>query len=248
VALLTLGAACSDDGERRSTPTSVTPTSRPAGTGAPTDPAVLTDASTRLVVPSEPETRQIDAEAGCRSFVEQPDGTCDIVRTEGGNVLWAVEAEPGLVGADERVWKVRLWVRSETMPDGGWQVARMLPEGPGAPSYAQAGVTTADLTGDGLPELLVGYRSGGTGQFESYDVLTSRPGRPLRVAFHREGLHKGSVTVEGTDVVDYSADESAPECCPERTTRTVIGSQNGTFRIVRQEELPIDQQPPDLFT
>ncbi len=72
----------------------------------------------------------------------------------------------------------------------------------------------ADVTGDGRPEVLVGYRSGGTGQFEAYDVVTYEQGKQLEVAAHRPRLHKGSVALEGTTIVDYSADEQSPECCP----------------------------------
>ncbi len=77
------------------------------------------------------------------------------------------------------------------------------------------------MTGDGRPELLVGYRSGGTGQFEAYDVVTYEQGKQLEVAAHRQGLHKGSVALDGNDdrrllgrrgVTGVLPDEGAAHC------------------------------------
>jgi hypothetical protein len=103
------------------------------------------------------------------------------------------------------------------------------------------------VTGDDRPELLVGYRSGGTGQFESYDVVTYEQGKQLEVAAHRQGLHKGSVELNGIRIVDYSADEESPECCPTRARRTAIVFENGAFIVGETGDVAIDQQPPDLF-
>ena len=130
------------------------------------------------------------------------------------------------------------------MPDGGWDVALQLPDGA---SFANVSVRSHDVTGDGNPELLVGYRSGGTGQFESYDVVTYNEGKPPAVVAHREGLHKGSVSLDGTNIVDYSADQESPECCPTRATRSVIAFEKDAFGVTSVSEVAIDWQPPDLF-
>jgi hypothetical protein len=211
--------------------------------------ALVTGRATELIAPAEPETRQIDAEAGCRTFLSQPSGDCAIVAMAGGNALWTNEAISGRVG-DERVWRLRIWTRASVVPDGGWQVALELPRraSPTQPrTFAAVGVHAADVTGDGAPELLIGYRAGGTGQLESYDVVTYRTGAPPRVGAHREQLHKGSVTVDGARVVDYSADAGTAECCPTSTTKTTIEFRDRAFRITDVVELPIDQQPPDVF-
>jgi len=243
-------AGCSDDD--RSQPDPSTTRAAPS-TSAPADDVLavgdeVTAAGTELRAPPEPETRQIDAEAGCRTFLEPGgEGTCEIVGTAGGPVIWTLE--PGAeAGPDERAWDLRIWSQSETLPDGGWRVALDLPQRAGTPrSFADVAVRSADVTGDGQPELLVGYRAAGTGQFESYDVVTVAPGAAPVVAVHRDGLHKGSVVVAGTDLVDYSADESSPECCPRSATRTTIGRRDGAFVVTDVAEVPIDQQPPDLF-
>jgi hypothetical protein len=205
----------------------------------------VTSKGTQLQAPSNPDTRQIDAEQGCRTYVETPGGQCEIVMMAGGNALWTVDALAGS-GTGEQVWHVRIRVRSKSMPDGGWDVALGFPERPD-PLFANVAVRSADVTGDGRPELLVGYRAGGTGQFESYDVVTYEQGKQLEVAAHRQGLHKGSVELNGIRIVDYSADEESPECCPTRARRTAIVFENGAFIAGETGDVPIDQQPADLF-
>jgi hypothetical protein len=242
-------AACGESDHNEKSSPGTTAASAPTTTVAP--PAGLqvgdrvTPKGTRLEAPSSPDTRQIDPEQACRTFLETPGGQCDIVMMAGGNALWTLDALPG-TGAGEQVWHVRIRVRSKSMPDGGWDVALALPEKPD-PLFANVSVKAADVTGDGRPEVLVGYRSGGTGQFEAYDVVTYEQRRQLEVAAHRPRLHKGSVALEGTTIVDYSADEQSPECCPTTSLRTAITFNGGEFRVTELGDVPIDQQPADLF-
>jgi hypothetical protein len=247
VALVVAACGTSEHGEKSSP--STTAVSAPTTTVAPAAGVQvghrLTPKGTQLQAPSSPDTRQIDPEQACRTFVETPGGQCDIVMMAGGNALWTLDALPG-TGAGEQVWHVRIRVRSKSMPDGGWDVALALFESPD-PLYANVSVKAADVTGDGRPEVLVGYRSSGTGQFEAYDVVTYEQGKQLEVAAHRLRLHKGSVALEGTTIVDYSADEQSPECCPTTARRTAIAFNSGAFRVTEVGDVPIEQQPPDLF-
>jgi hypothetical protein len=247
VALVVAACGGSDDKETSSPTTTAAPqpTTTAAGSSGLQVGDRVTANGTQLTMPSNPDTRQIDAEQACRTFLETPTGQCEIVMMAGGNALWTVDALPG-AGTGEQVWRVRIRTRSTTMPDGGWDVALGLPERPD-PLFANVAVKAADVTGDGRPELLVGYRSGGTGQFEAYDVVTYEQGKQPEVAAHREGLHKGSVALDGTTIVDYSADEESPECCPTTARRTAIAFSNGEFRVSAVGDVPIDQQPPDFF-
>lgn len=250
-AVVALVAACGGSSAKskengKASSSSTTPaTTAPATTAALKAGDAVTARGTQLGKPSNPDTRQIDPEQACRTFLESPSGQCDIVMMAGGNILWTLDTQPGS-GAGEQVWHLRVRVRSKSMPDGGWDVALQLRTDQ-TPLFANVSVKSADVTGDGKPELLVGYRSAGTGQFEAYDVLTYEPGAQLEVAAHREGLHKGSVALEGTSIVDYSADQSSPECCPTTAHRTVIAFGNGAFRVTGASDVPIDQQPPDFF-
>jgi hypothetical protein len=242
-------AACGGSDDKKQSSSTTTAASAPTTTVASTDGLRVgdrvTSKGTQLVKPSSPDTRQIDAEQACRTFLETPAGQCEIVMMAGGNALWTVDAQPGS-GTGEQVWRVRIRTRSPSMPDGGWDVALALPENEN-PMFANVAVRAADVTGDGRPELLVGYRSGGTGQFEAYDVVTYEQGQRLEVAAHRQGLHKGSVALEGTTIVDYSADEQSPECCATTARRTAIAFSNREFRVAAVGDVPRDQQPPDLF-
>ena len=241
-----VAAACGGNDDKGSSPT--TSRSEPTTTATGSQLQVgdqVTSKGTQLAAPSNPDTRQIDPEKACRTFLETPTGRCDIVMMAGGNALWTLDALPGN-GTGEQVWHLRIRSRSKTMPDGGWDVALALPESPD-PLFADVAVQAADVTGDGRPELLVGYRSAGTGQFEAYDVVTYEQGKSFDVAAHREQLHKGSVALDGTTIVDYSADESSPECCPTTTRRTAIAFDNGAFRVTEAADVPIDQQPLDVF-
>jgi hypothetical protein len=246
VALALVFAACGGSGDGKTTAPSTmnsSPATGPATTGALKMGDEVTAKGTQLTKPAHPDSRQIDPELACRTFVEAVDGNCDIVMMAGGNALWTVEPIAD-GGSGERVWRVRIRVRSKTMPDGGWDVALQLPDGA---RFANVSVVSHDVTGDGKPDLLVGYRSGGTGQFESYDVVTYDEGKPLAVIAHREGLHKGSVSLGGSNIVDYSADEQSPECCPTRASRTVIAFEKNAFGVTGVSDVPIDAQPPDLF-
>jgi hypothetical protein len=237
IALVVAACGGSDDNDKSSPP------SAPATTAGLKSGDKITAEGTELTKPSNADTRQIDAEQACRTFLETPGGACEIVMMAGGNALWTVEAVEA-TGTGEQTWRVRIRVRSKTMPDGGWDIAFALSDNA---KFASVAVKAADVTGDGRPELLVGYRSGGTGQFEAYDVVTYEQREQLEVAAHRQGLHKGSVALEGTTIVDYSADEESPECCPMKARRTAIAFGSGEFRVAEVADVPIDQQPADLF-
>jgi hypothetical protein len=246
LALVVVACGGNDDKEKSSPTTSRSgPTTTAGASSGLRVGDRVTSSGTHLEAPSSPDTRQIDAEQACRTFLETPAGQCDIVMMAGGNALWTLDALPGS-GTGEQAWHLGIRTRSKAMPDGGWDVALALPGNP-EPLFANVAVKAADVTGDGRPELLVGYRSGGTGQFEAYDVVTYEQGKSLEVAAHRQQLHKGSVALDGTTIVDYSADESSPECCPTTARRTAIVYRDGEFRVTEVGDVPIDQQPPDLF-
>src|SRR3989442_4921573 len=92
----------------------------------------VTPKGTQLAAPPNPDTRQIDPEQACRTFVETPGGQCEIVMMAGGNALWTLDALPG-TGTGEQVWHVRIRGRSQSMPDGRWDVALAPPQRPEPP-------------------------------------------------------------------------------------------------------------------
>jgi hypothetical protein len=246
IALVVAACGGSDDNEMSSSTTTaaLAPTTTAGASRQLQVGDALTGSGSDFENPSNPDTRQIDPEQACRTFLETPAGQCEIVMMAGGNALWTVEALRS-TPSGERFWSVRVRSRSKVMPDGGWDVALQVPQDDAL--YANVAVREHDVTGDGRPELLIGYRFGGTGQFETYDVITYEQGKQLVLAAHRQGLHKGSVALEGTTIVDYSADEESPECCPTSARRTAIAFSGGEFRVTEVGDVPIDQQPADLF-
>ena len=221
VALL-IGACGGDDDTPSAAATSTTEaapaTTQASGTGDEIDAE-----GAELRAPEDPETRQMDPELACRTFLETEDGACEIVDMAGGYAMWTAEPVPDSGVPGEPVWRLAIRVQSETLPDGGWDVALELPEALG---FAAVGVAPADLTGDGRPELLVGYRSAGTGQFLAYDVVTYEPNQLPEVAARREGLSKGSLAVEGVTLVDYSAVYRAERATAVRARR--CGRRSGS--------------------
>src|SRR5213082_2149451 len=125
-------AACGrsehDESAPRTTAASAPTTTVAPSTGLQVGDRV-TPKGTQLRAPSSPDTRQIDPEQACRTFVETPGGQCDIVMMAGGNALWTLDALRG-TGTGEQVWRLRIRVRSKSMPDGGWDVALALSESP----------------------------------------------------------------------------------------------------------------------
>src|SRR6266508_3244182 len=117
VIALAVAACGGSDDNKKSSPTTTAGTS----TGLQVGDGV-TSKGTQLQAPSNPDTRQIDPEQACRTYVETPGGQCEIVMMAGGNALWTLDALPGTGGA-EQVWHVRIRVRSKSMPDGGWDIA-----------------------------------------------------------------------------------------------------------------------------
>src|SRR6266542_6083370 len=130
IALVVAACGGSDDNEKSSpaTTASAPTTTAAASTGLQVGDRV-TSKGTQLEAPSNPDTRQIDPEQACRTFVETPGGQCEIVMMEGGNALWTLDALPG-TGTGEQVWHLRIRARSKSMPDGGWDVALGLPQSP----------------------------------------------------------------------------------------------------------------------
>jgi hypothetical protein len=135
-------AACGGSEHNAKSSPTTTVASKPTTTVAPSAGLEVGDrvtpSGTQLEAPSSPDTRQIDPEQACRTFVETPGGQCEIVMMAGGNALWTVDALPG-TGTGERVWHVRIRVGSKSMPDGGWDVALDLRQSPD-PSFASVAV------------------------------------------------------------------------------------------------------------
>lgn len=87
-----------------------------------------------------------------------------------------------------------------------------------------------DLTKDGKPEIVFGYKLTGTGKFLAYDVVTAMIGTPT-VAVHRE-LGNGHASVANGVITDYEARYGPKgECCPVDYLQARIGFGAKGWRV-----------------
>jgi hypothetical protein len=229
-----------------------TATSQPsAATSAPTATASTTPAPapstttaapvTGPVVLRAPKTsavKEYDAATGCSSFAD--DGgwtaTCTLAHTAGGDTYAVVERRP--LSGGQTAWRAEVLTFVEAA--GGWVVRLRAADDTGE-SYTGVKATAVDLTGDGKPELIVGFRNQGSADFLNLD-LVHRSGTSPSVVAHRELSH-GSAHTETGALVDYSAayPHSEPECCPAYWFRSVLRFGAGAYHETASSHV---KEPP----
>jgi len=194
-----------------------------------------------LGVPTESVVRPLAPTQGCHVLLDSGEGDCTVVRTAHGDLVVTVESGPAMNDPlVTRPWTVRVYRPSNAIPDG-WEVALAAqPHGtdPG-PLYAQVSAKVADVTGDGHDELVLGYRSEGTGQILDFDIVgTDLNGTP-RVLAHDQ-IYKGTVVTRGGKLVTYAPDyrRMDPNCCPTWIERDNITFRDGAFRVRRVWKVP----------
>lgn len=164
---------------------------------------------------------------------------CARVDTVGGTRIWLTESKPA--GA-LKAWRV--YVLHFSQGKGAWLVdLRHTDEGIGA-GLVDVKVLATDLTADGKPELVFGFRHGGSGSILAYDIVVDAAGGDPKVAASRNLSH-GSATVKGGLIVDYEAKypNGEPNCCPGYVQESVVQYISGNFRLVEGA-----RQPPATAT
>jgi hypothetical protein len=195
--------------------------------------------------PTEIVTQTLEPDQGCPRLLETGDGDCAVVRMAGGTAIFTVERvlAPGESAdpTNEQPWHVTILTRSPTIKNG-WQTALGTPTSEGAPdqspSYLNVTVKVADVTGDGKPELVIGYRHAGTGGILEYDVVTYPKGGRMRVAAHRD-LYKGVAAIRKHTIIDYTASygPNDPNCCPKAIIKATVAWNHGAFRVIHRASL-----------
>jgi hypothetical protein len=187
-----------------------------------------------LAAPAQPLTRELQPDQGCQVLLDNGTGKCAVVQTSHGPLVFTVEAVAAAEGAlVSRPWVVRVYAKSATVPNG-WQVGLETKADPGEPGvlYANVIAKIADVTGDGKDELLVGYRSEGTGEILDYDIVgTDTTGTPVVLA-HQQ-LYKGTVVVRPGRLITYAPVYRPHDanCCPTWIERDVVRYQGGEFVV-----------------
>ena len=203
-----------------------------------------------LRAPSDSVIRVLEPFQGCQVLLDTGDGDCAVVDTAGGQIVFTVEAgEPVDDVLVSRPWTVRVY---RPFDDNEWEVALATrPQGDEAgPVYADVHAEVGDVTGDGQPELLVGYRSEGTGQILDIDIVgTVDDGTPTVLAATQ--LYKGTAKIKRGTLVTWTPvyRQSDANCCPTWIRRDVVRFEGDEFVVQRGPRVPTKQAtiPPGDF-
>jgi hypothetical protein len=162
-------------------------------------------------------------------------GECGEVPVAGNRVVWVVESSPTATAARSRTVRVFTYVPDET----GW-VEWLGASDPGGERWIDVNVLEQDLTGDGVPELLFGYRGPGDEATLDVDIVSYTDVGLPRVVAHPETAARGSATLGGGTLELYAAQYPGdePACCPPVYVRSTIVFDQGSFRITATEDVP----------
>jgi hypothetical protein len=168
-------------------------------------------------------------------------GDCGEVIVADQRVVWVVEQAATPTGAP--AFSVRI---STFVPDENGWVEWLQASDPAGERWSDVNVLAADLTGDGVQELLVGFRSIGEDQTLEYDIVGYSEIAVPEVLAHPDPAPKGSVVVSGGTIQEYSAQypNGEPVCCPAGYLRQSIAFVDSFFRVVDSETVVITAVPP----
>jgi hypothetical protein len=208
------------------------------------DATTLDASGSDLGAPTESVVRTLAPTQGCQRLLDSGKGDCAVVHTATGDLVVTVEPGPkiGKVLAS-RPWTVQVFRPTDAVPDG-WEVA-LSTHGERAyagPLYAQVTATAADVTGDGHDELVLGYRSEGTGQILDLDVVgTDATGTPQLLA--HDTVYKGNVRARNGHLVEYEPvyQETDANCCPTWVQRDDLEFRDGVFHLETIWKVPTKQ-------
>jgi hypothetical protein len=212
----------------------------PAGARTSGD-RVLEPSGSDLGAPTESVVRPLTPAQGCQALLDGGDGDCAVVKSTTGDLVVTVEAGPKIDEVlPDRPWTVRVYRPSSAIPDG-WEVALATHgDDPYAgPLYAQVTATVSDVTGDGKDEVVLGYRSSGTGQILDYDVVgTDSSGAPQVLA--HDQVYKGNVRTRHGHLVVYEPvyRRTDANCCPTWIRRDDVVFRDGAFRSRKVWKVP----------
>jgi hypothetical protein len=180
--------------------------------------------------------------APCQSLVSPGSlGDCGEVVVGGGRVVWVVERAATTTGATSVTVRVFTFVADA----GGW-VEWLQAADPAGERWTDVGVLPADLTGDGVAELVVGYRSTDERETLEYDIVGyQEAGLPVVLA-HPDPIALGAAIVSGGQLQDFGAQypNDEPACCPPSYVRRTIAFDGGFFRVIVSETVPPSAVPP----
>jgi hypothetical protein len=242
-----LGRSGTDEDAAAATPS---PSSSPSASATAGPPAVVTPTqgqapaiSTQGQVLLEGDRPVVSgaAEATCQSLVTPGTlGECGDVPVAGGRVVWVVERSATTAGALAHRARIFTFV-----PDAGGWVEWLQASDPAGERWSDVNVLPADLTGDGVSELLVGFRGLDELQTLEYDIVGYGEAGLPSVLAHPDPAARGALVVSSGQLQDYAAQYPAgePACCPPSFLRRTIAYDAGFFRVFAAESVAPNTVP-----
>jgi hypothetical protein len=191
-----------------------------------------------LAPPVSAVVRTLAPTAGCHTLLDTGEGDCAVVRTENGDLVVTVEPGPRLDDVlVTRPWVVRVYRPAADVPDG-WEVALETQPTTGdatpsiGPEFAAVTAKAVDVTRDGEDELVIGYRSEGTGQILDVDIVGTDDAGTPHVLAHDE-IYKGNVVFRKGRLVVYEPvyRQHDANCCPTWIERLVLRARDGDLEL-----------------
>jgi hypothetical protein len=206
-------------------------------------------------------TVQWTKDSPCHLLLESPDGTCGSAFTENTGALYTID--PGRPVDDvlvSRPWVVRVYRPTDTANE--WQTVLETPRDDNGvgPIYADVSAEFVDLTSFSSSELLVGYRSEGTGQILDLDIVSTN--LAPQVLAHVQ-LYKGVAKVKRLCTLHCARGKPSEvlvtwtpvykkleaNCCPSWIRRDVVRFEHGAFVVHHGKKVPTEDAaiPPGDF-
>ena len=215
-----------------------TTTTAPASTTAAAP--VVDGTGAVLTPPVAPATRSRPDGAACASMaLTGYSARCGEVQDGSDTLVWLVERHAATGGLRVSVLRP-VGERRYTV------VLSALDDGPGGPArFSSVDVRTADLSADGTPEIVFGFRNQGSGAILDLDVVDA----PGRVVVHRT-LDKGRAEAREGRLDDWAAEfgPSDAACCPSRYRHGVVRRTEGAWRLVSSALVPPSDVPDGHFS
>ena len=228
--------------ERSPSRQSVEPTSEvtPNETAPPSAGTPITPAGAQLRSAAG-DVYAMDPAKGCKAFIRTGySGTCGIADMRGSQTAWVVETRP-VDGWASAAQSLRILTFSNEL--NGW-VEQLRARDPHARKWTGIRVVTRDLTGDGKPELVVGYRYLGSGGDLGIDIVENTDGVPIVAAHPNDAIH-GAVVFRGSTIEQYMAQYPNHEanCCPPYFLKRTIRFLDGAYRVTATAQVSPSEVP-----
>jgi hypothetical protein len=155
-------------------------------------------------------------------------GECGEVAVGDTRVVWVVERAIAPNATTAHTARLFTFV-----PDAGGWVEWLQASDPVGERWTDVNVVPADLTGDGVQELLVGFR--GTDELSTleYDIVGYGQQAVPQVLAHPDASPLGAVVVSAGQIQEFAAQfpNGEPPCCPPQFLRSTIAFEEGFFRV-----------------